>query len=247
MQQELLGKTALVTGGAKRIGAAIALALAEAGVNVVLHYRSSATEVAMTAERARSYGVRVWTFAGDFEHPDAADTLFDHATQQAGPIDYLINSASIFPEQTLLETTSDAVLQNVTVNSIAPFLLSKAFAAQKCEGSIINLLDTMICDYDKRHVPYHLSKQMLFSLTRMMAVEFAPKIRVNAIAPGLILPPAGEDESYLEGLKNSNPLQRYGNPDDVCAALLFLLHSSFITGQVIFVDGGRHMRGKMYD
>ena len=135
---------------------------------------------------------------------------------------------------------------NVNVNALAPFLLSRAFAAQQREGCIINFLDTRIMDYDKTHVSYHLSKRMLFSITRMMALEFAPKVRVNAIAPGLILPPEGKDETYLQDLAPSNPLQTYGGPGDIVEAVLFLLRGRYITGQVVYVDGGRHMLGGVY-
>ncbi|MCH7709078.1 MAG: SDR family oxidoreductase [Myxococcales bacterium] len=107
-------------------------------------------------------------------------------------------------------------------------------------------MDTRITDYDKSHVSYHLSKRMLFSMTRMMALEFAPKVRVNAIAPGLILPPEGKDETYLQDLARSNPLLAYGGPGDVVEAVLFLLQGRFVTGQVLYVDGGRHLLGGVY-
>jgi hypothetical protein len=108
------------------------------------------------------------------------------------------------------------------------------------------MLDTRAFDHDPRHFAYHLSKRTLFSLTRIMAAEFAPKIQVNAIASGLILPPEGKDESYLASLAHTNPMQRYGGPRDITEAVLFLLRSTFITGQVIHVDGGRHLKGAFY-
>jgi pteridine reductase len=106
-------------------------------------------------------------------------------------------------------------------------------------------LDTRVAGYDRQHVAYHLSKQMLCTLTRMMAVEFAPRIRVNAVAPGLILPPEGKGMDYLEGLKGTNPLNQYGSAEDISAAAVFLIGSAFITGQGIHVDGGRHLKGMM--
>ncbi|HNR34300.1 MAG TPA: SDR family oxidoreductase, partial [Candidatus Hydrogenedentes bacterium] len=140
----------------------------------------------------------------------------------------------------------EAFYDAVNLNALAPFLLGRCLAAQKRPGGIVNLLDARIADYDREHASYHLSKRLLFTLTRMMAVEFAPCVRVNGIAPGLILPPEGKDESYLAQLAATNPLNRYGSPDDVAEAVLYLLRSDFVTGQVIFVDGGRHMRGGMY-
>ena len=108
-------------------------------------------------------------------------------------------------------------------------------------------LDTMVMDYDKKHLPYHLSKRTLQTLTRIMAMEFAPAIRVNAVAPGLILPPAGKGLEYLEQLVSSNPLHRYGGPEDIVQAVFYLLGAEFVTGQTLFVDGGRHLRGSMYE
>ncbi|MFW6158915.1 MAG: SDR family oxidoreductase, partial [Planctomycetota bacterium] len=118
--------------------------------------------------------------------------------------------------------------------------------AQGRDGAIVNFLDTRVVAYDREHVAYHLSKRMLFSLTRMMALEFAPAVRVNAVAPGLILPPPGRDRAYLERLKSSNPLNRVGTLGQVTEAVLFLLGNEFVTGQVVFVDGGQHMNGRTY-
>ncbi len=242
---ELRARTALITGAAKRIGAAVSLALARAGVNVLIHHRRSAPEAEAVAAEARQRGVEARVLSADLSNPESAEALFDAAAAQ-GPVDFLINSASVFSEQSLAGFTAEDLQHNLDINTLAPLTLSRRFAAQGRTGAIVNFLDTMIDDYDRRHVPYHLSKQMLFSLTRMMAVDFAPRIRVNAVAPGLILPPDGQDLSYLESLKASNPLQRYGSPDGICEAVLFLLKSGFVTGQVIYVDGGRHMRGNMY-
>ena len=125
-------------------------------------------------------------------------------------------------------------------------MIARAFGAQGIEGVIVNFLDTRIEDYDRKHAAYHLSKRMLYTLTRMMAIEFAPLVRVNAVAPGLILPPPGKDESYLAQLAHTNPLGRYGDPSHIVEAVLFLVRNDFVTGQVVFVDGGRHLKGKMY-
>jgi NAD(P)-dependent dehydrogenase (short-subunit alcohol dehydrogenase family) len=242
----LSGKTALVTGAAKRIGRAVVHRLVREGLRVVVHYRDSAAEAQALVSDIAAQGGTAWALAADFETPDTAESLFEQAVALAGPIDFLINSASIFPEGTLREMTSDDVTTNMNVNAMAPFLLGRAFASRNRAGAIINFLDTMIMDYDKRHVPYHLSKQALYSLTRMMAVEYAPHVRVNAVAPGLVLPPPGRDEDYLRELAHTNPLQRYGSTDGIAEAVVFLLRSGFITGQVIFIDGGRHLRGSMY-
>ena len=111
----------------------------------------------------------------------------------------------------------------------------------------MNLLDARVTAYDRQHASYHVSKRVLLTLTRMLAMELAPRIAVNAVAPGLILPPKGQDESYLQKLLDSNPLHRHGDPSDVTDAILFLVTSRFITGQILYVDGGYHMKGHLYD
>jgi len=242
----LAGKTALITGAAKRLGAATALALAHRGANLVLHYNTSAEPMAELARQASALGVKVWTLSADLADVDAAAVLFPRAVEAAGPIDFLINNAAVFPDNRLADLTPDDLYGNININALAPLLIARCFAAQQRPGAIVNFLDTRIVDADKRHAAYHLSKRMLFTLTRMMALEFAPGVRVNAVAPGLILPPPGEDEDYLERLASTNPLGRYGSPHDIAEAVLFLLCSDFITGQVLFVDGGRHLRGSMY-
>lgn len=243
---DLAGKTALVTGGGKRLGAATALALADAGVHSVIHYRSSAAEAHDVAGALEQRGVRAWLVQGDLADPAGARTLWAQASAQAGPIDFLINSASIFPEGTLDELDGPALQENAQVNTLAPAALARCLAETGRAGVIINFLDTMVRDYDRKHVAYHLSKKMLHDLTRMMAVEYAPRLRVNGVAPGLVLPPEGKDLSYLEALKHSNPLQTYGCAEQVAHAVLFLLRNTFITGQTIYIDGGRNLRGTMY-
>lgn len=243
---DLSGRTALVTGAAKRLGAAMVRALAEEGVRVVLHYRSAREEAEELAESLRHGGATVWTAQAALGAAGAAEALFAEAEALSGGIDMVVNSASIFPKGTLHDLDEARLLENLQVNTLAPFALARCLAGTGRSGCVLNLLDTRIADYDREHVPYHLSKRALYSLTRMMAEEFAPRLRVNAVAPGLVLPPPGEDEAYLARLAHTNPLARHGGAEDVAAAAVFLLKSDFITGQVVFVDGGRHLRGSMY-
>lgn len=241
------GKTALVTGAARRLGRAIALALADEGCGVVVHYRRSAEAARQTAADIEARGGRAWCVQADLGVLAAAEALLPRAAElAAGPVDVLVNSAAVFPDDRVTDFGWDALAGCVVTNAMAPLVLSRALAAQGRQGSIVNLLDARMVDYDARHASYHLSKRMLLSLTRMTALEFAPSIRVNAVAPGLILPPPGQDEGYLQKLASTNPLRRWGRPEDVAAAVVFLLRSDFITGQVIYVDGGRHMRGQTY-
>ncbi len=242
----LAGKTALVTGAGRRLGRAVTLALARAGANVVLHYRCSAAEAEATAAEAHLLGASTWLLQADLSTPSAAADLVEKAAAEAGRLDLLVNNASIFHECGFADSTSEAVLENVNMNALAPMYAARAFAAQQRPGAIVNMIDAMTADYDRKHVPYHLAKRMLLTLTSIMAVEFAPLVRVNAVAPGLILPPEGEDTAYLEALKHSNPLNRYGSEDGVTDAVLYLLRAEFVTGQTLYVDGGRHLRGNMY-
>lgn len=242
----LSGQTALVTGSAARLGRATALALAAEGANVVVHYGSSAQHAEQTAEEVRRTGAKAWALQADLAKLEGTAGLFQEACRAAGPIDILVNNASIFDPSRLDEFTPDELMRNVQVNAMAPLLLGRALAAQGRPGVVVNFLDSAITRYDASHAAYHLSKRMLFSITRMMALEFAPKVRVNAVAPGLILPPAGKDESYLHKLAAGVPLRRTGATRDVTDAVLFLVKSGFVTGQVIFVDGGHHMNGCVY-
>jgi NAD(P)-dependent dehydrogenase (short-subunit alcohol dehydrogenase family) len=238
----LAGQTALITGAARRLGRAMALALADEGVNVVVHYNTSAAEAEQLCQQLAGRGVNACSVRADLAAADQHEPLIEKAQQAAGSLDILINNASIFPPGTLEDITFDDVAANLQVNAWAPFALSRAFARQAGRGKIVNLLDSKLTRYDWAHAAYYLSKHMLAVIARMTALEFAPDITVNAVAPGLILPPPGEDESYLERMGHMLPLKRHGSPSDVAEAALFLLRSDFITGQVIFVDGGAHLR-----
>ena len=243
----LAGRTALVTGGAKRLGRAMVLALAAQGARVVVHHNHSEREAAVVCEEVRRSGGSAWRVQGDLAQAGQAESIFREAVAQAGAVDILINNASIFERDTVWDATEESVLLNLRIHAMAPLSLARAMAGQGITGHIVNLLDTRVTVYDKEHASYHISKRVLLTLTRMLALELAPKIAVNGIAPGLILPPAGQDEAYLQRLAHTNPLQRHGGPQDVVDAALFLLGSRFITGQILYVDGGYHMKGHMYD
>jgi NAD(P)-dependent dehydrogenase (short-subunit alcohol dehydrogenase family) len=235
MTFEVRGRRALVTGGAKRIGRATALALAGAGADVVVHYRASEGEAAEAVGEIERRGGRAWRLDADLADPAAAASLFARAEALAGPVDIVINSASIFPADTLVTTTVEALAANMQINAFAPFLLGRALATTGREGAIINFLDTRIVHNDAAHAAYHLSKRALFTFTRMMALTFAPR-----------LPPPGEDDSFLRRMAGENPLGRHGDLAGVVDAVMFLLRSDFVTGQTIFVDGGFHLKGSVY-
>jgi len=243
----LTGRTALVTGAAKRLGRAIGLALARQGVNIVVHYHRSAPAAHALCEEIRRVGVSAWPLPCDLSDAQQTQGLVEQAVSQAGPIDILVNNASIFDKETLWETSEQSLWRNLQIHAMAPLVLARALAQPGRAGHIVNLLDTRVTTYDREHASYHISKRVLLTMTRMLALELAPGIAVNAVAPGLILPPAGQDESYLQKLTHANPLKRRGDPADVTDAVLFLLRSRFITGQIIYVDGGYHMKGHTYD
>jgi len=237
----LTGRTALVTGAAKRIGRAVSFALAEAGANVVIHYRRSAPEAEQLVRDIESSGARAWPLRADLAVEDDLEHLVDRACEAAGALDILVNNSSVFPPSSFDSFDLAELTESVEINAWAPFVLARHFARRADSGHIVNMLDTRIVGYDWAHVAYHSSKYLLGLFTRMMAIQFAPKIAVNAVAPGLILPPEGKDQSYLESLKDRVPLKRIGSVQDVADAVLFLVGSRFITGEVIFVDGGRHL------
>lgn len=243
MATSITGKTALVTGGARRIGREVVLALARAGANVVVHYRSSSGEAEALTKELEKLGVGAWKVQADLSDQAELDTLIARAVELAGPIHILINNASTFPASQFETVTLNELLSSVTIDAWAPFALGRSFAAQPEARHIVNMLDTRIVGaYDWNHFAYNAAKHMLGLFTVMMAIKLAPRIGVNAVAPGLILPPEGKPASYIEGLKDSLPLKRIGNPSFVADAVLYFVTSEFVTGQVIFVDGGRHIR-----
>lgn len=249
-ENRLKGRCALVTGSAKRLGKAVALELARAGADVIIHYNSSKDEAESVRDSALSLGVKATILSADFSVDGKAEALIEAAFEVAPNLNLLVNSASIFPSNSLGDVTLGDVNSNVLVNAWVPFVLSRSFAGRVRSGSIVNMLDSRITDFDHSHAAYHMSKHMLALLTRLSATEFAPTVAVNAVAPGLVLPPVGRDGAgstggakYMEGMASGLPLKKCGTPEDVAEAVLFLLASRFITGQIIYVDGGRHVRG----
>ena len=254
----LQGKAVLVTGGARRLGRAIAAALAREGADVVVHYRRSAAEAESAAAALRALGVQAWTVAADLADPAQAETLWERAEALAGRgrLSVLVNSASVFPEDTLAGFTPAGLEASLRVNALAPVLLCRRFAAALSAaarpegrpegGAIVNLLDSRMLGRMKAHLTYQLSKRLLADFTRLLAVELAPAVRVNAVAPGMVLPPPGLTEERLRRLAATNLLGRWGEPADVARAVLFLVQNDFVTGEVLFVDGGGAVKESLY-
>jgi len=236
------GRTVLVTGGAKRIGRHIALACAHEGMNVIIHYHRSKQDAQRLVTELAAEKISAWAVGGALDAPGRCEKIVRTASSLCGnSLWLLVNNASVFPENQLDKVSFGDLANNVHVNAWAPLCMSRAFAKTAQSGSVVNLLDARIAGHDKNHVAYILSKHMLAAITKMCALEFAPRIRVNAVAPGLILPPPGETSAYLTRLKNTVPLKMHGRPEDIAAAVVFLAKSPFITGETIFVDGGKHL------
>lgn len=240
-------QTALITGGAKRIGAAIAKSLAQEGINLVLHYRASAEEATQLAAELSQYDVQIDLVQADLLDRVSVEAMVATIKEKIGDIDILINNASMFNKEDLFSLNPQNLWDNIQVHALHPFLLTQAFfSKESTHGNVINFLDTRIYGYDYEHVPYHLSKKMLHSFTKMLAFELAPNVRVNAIAPGPILPPINGNADRVAKVTAQTPLQRFGSPDNVTQTVLFFLKNDFITGQVICVDGGFHLGESFY-
>lgn len=238
---ELSGRTALVTGAAKRVGNAIAIGLAKQGANVVIHYGKSEEEAKSLRQELVRLGVKSWLVKADLSDPESCEKLIEKAHESSDEIDILVNNASIFSPNSIHNVTFEDVKLNLLVNAWTPFLLSRYFSERTENGRIVNILDTRIIGYDFDNFAYYLSKRMLEILTKSMALKLAPKITVNGVAPGLILTPEGKDYSYLEQKKDTVPLKKYGAVSNIVETVLFLLRNDFVTGEIIHVDGGKHL------
>lgn len=237
-------KAALVTGGARRIGRALGLALAEAGYAVAVHHHASrAAADALAAEIARAGG-RAVALAADLADEAAVRDLLPRAAAALGPIGVLVNNASIFENDTVATATRESWDAHLAVNLRAPFVLTQRFAAllpETAGGVVINLLDERVWNLTPYFVSYTLSKAALWTLTRTMALALAPRVRVNGIGPGPTLPsPRQSAVHFLDRCRNM-PLQRGTSPSEIAAALRFILDAPAMTGQMIALDGGEHL------
>jgi NAD(P)-dependent dehydrogenase (short-subunit alcohol dehydrogenase family) len=238
-------KIILVTGGAKRVGRHIAKHLAAAGHGVVIHANVGAGEAEALAKDLRAGGAKVCSVAADLSDLAATDALIGRAAQLVGaPLSGLVNSASIFDLDTPDAIDSAAFDRAMAVNLRAPALLSQHFAAQADAGAdacIVNILDQKLWNMNPDFFSYTLSKAGLLSATDMMARSFAPKVRVNAIAPGLLLPSHDQTQAEFEAVASLNPMERPIALDDVAGAVDFLMTNTSLTGQVIHTDNGQRM------
>jgi NAD(P)-dependent dehydrogenase (short-subunit alcohol dehydrogenase family) len=241
---EIAGKNALVTGGAHRVGRALALALASSGANVFVHYNSSAGPAEETAQEVRAMGVAAAIGQADLSDPRLGPRLIEEAADALGEISLLVNSASGFPRDRFQNATLDGWRAAHDLTLAGPVFLTQAFAAAlggDRSGAVVNVTDVKTATPYRDHFSYVVAKGGLDTFTRAAAVALAPRIRVNAVALGVILPPPGEDEAYVERLAAKVPLRRAGGTDPVAAAVLELLSNDFITGEIVRLDGGAHL------
>ncbi len=232
---------ALITGASDRIGKSFAISLAHLGYDILLHYNSSEEKAKNTQKRIRSIGRECLIRQADFKNEKQVTELIS-GFQQEKPIEILINNASDFIKSNIHTEGFELLDHHFDINFKAPYLLTKSFAKKYKEGLIINILDGDVGKNKTEYLDYLMSKKALEALTYMSAVQLAPHIRVNGIAPGIILPPKGESEAFIEELAKKIPLQRVGDPQNLIEALSFFVQNKFITGQVIFVDGGGRLQ-----
>jgi NAD(P)-dependent dehydrogenase (short-subunit alcohol dehydrogenase family) len=236
------GKVALVTGGARRVGRALSLALAEAGADVIVHYNASAGEAQNVAREIEALGGRALALQADVAHGADVRRLVREVESDWGRLDILVNSAATFESAPFLEIGEDEWDRVLAVNLKGPFLLMQSAAPLlrvSGDGVIINIADLSAFQPWPSYAHHAVSKAGLIHLTRIAARALAPSIRVNCIAPGTVLPPEGYTGIGSDGTSDRRLVTPAGTPEDVARALLFLIESSFITGQTIVIDGGR--------
>jgi NAD(P)-dependent dehydrogenase (short-subunit alcohol dehydrogenase family) len=241
---EIAGRVALVTGGGRRVGRALALGLAGAGAEVFVHYNTAAEPAMAVAAEIAAAGGRAAVGAMDLSDPAQAPHLVNMAAEKLGEVSILVNSASGFATDTLDDLTVAGWRRSHEVTLTAPVFLTQAFAAalgDESRGAVLNITDARTMYPYREHLSYIVAKGGLDAFTRAAALALAPRIRVNAVALGVILPPPGESDGYVETLAESLPLRRVGGTDPVVEAGLSLIRNDFVTGEIVRVDGGGHL------
>ena len=241
---ELRGRVALVTGAGVRVGRALALALAGEGMHVAVHYSASARGAEETVRLARERGASAQAFRADLTRPDSPAALIDDVASHFGALHVLLNSAAVMMRTPVDDVTVDEWDAMFALNLRAPFFLARAAAARMPAdgGAIVNIADLAAFESWPEYIPHGISKAGVVHMTRGLARVLAPRVRVNAVAPGAVLLPDKWGPEAAERLARTTPLGRIGSPDDVVQAVLFLLQADYVTGETVVVDGGRHVR-----
>lgn len=234
----------LVTGAARRIGRALALDLSGRGFGVGVHYHTSEREAAAVVAEIEAGGGRAVALAADLACEDQLESLVGRAIERLGPLTCLVNNASTFERDTALDATRASWDRHFEVNLRAPFVLIQHFARAlpaDLQGSIVNLIDERVWNLTPHFVSYTASKAALWTLTRTLAVALAPRIRVNAVGPGAVMASEHETEASFGRLGAALPRGRTTGAKEVCHAVRFLIEAPAVTGQMIAVDGGKHL------
>lgn len=241
---ELRGKVGLVTGGGRRVGRALALALADRGMVVAVHYNESEKGAREVVASIANGGGRAKTFGADLTGPTAPAALVQQVVADLGSLDVLVNSAAVMVRTPFGEVDVHEWDRIFALNLRAPFFLSQAAAShlRRARGAIVNIADLAAFETWPGYVPHGLTKSGIVHMTKALARVLAPDVRVNAVAPGTVLLPDDWSDADRDRLDKTTPLERQGSPDDVASAMLFLLDADYITGETIIVDGGRHVR-----
>lgn len=233
--------TVLITGSGKRLGKHLACSLAEKGFNIALHCNNSVVEATNTKQIIRRLGVECELFVADLTDSKAGISMIEQVAERFDDFSVLINSASSFGTGTTAQTDEELFDAQLSINLKTPFFLTKAFSKNVESGSVINILDTYINTNIFIHSAYLVAKKALAGFTGIAGREFGPNIRVNGISPGLILASSEKEEKLFETIAEKLPLQRVGTPDDIVKTVSFLLDCDYITGEIINIDGGRHL------
>ena len=228
--------TAIVTGGAIRIGKAMALHLAGKGFNIALHHHKSAPSAII--EKIKSQDVQCRSYPCDFSNLEEAERFIEKVLVDFDDVELLINSAANFIQENLEKTQKDTLTNTLNLNLMSPYLLMRDYKRSINKGMIINIIDERVRKHISTFAAYSVSKVGLKYLTELAAVEWGETVRVNGIAPGLILPPQGGAPNYLEKAAKKIPTRNHGNMENLLQALDYLLENQFINGDTLFVDGG---------
>ena len=250
-----MNKTALITGGARRIGRGIALALAREGYDVIIHFSGSEQEAYNLEKHLNSFGVRATCLKANLLEDQEINSLIRRSIEKIGKkITLLINNASIFEEDSIQTMTLESWHRHIYTNLKAPVFLSQSFAEQvpECEtdingellsgANIINIIDQKVLNLNPKFITYTLAKSGLWNFTKLAAQALGPKIRVNAIGPGPVLKASHQTKEKFQNHRRKTLLGRGSDVDEICRAIIFILSSPGLTGQMISIDGGEHLK-----
>jgi pteridine reductase len=241
---ELRGRVALVTGGARRVGAAIARALAAKGMHVGVHFGSSSKEAEQVVKELRAMGVKAEPFGADLRKVEEAKGLGDRVAKYFGTLDVVVNSAANMIEGPVESVTPEQWEETFSLNLRAPFFVTQGALAhlRKGKGKVVNIADLAGLEPWPKYVAHCTSKAGVIMLTKSLARALAPDITVNAVAPGAVLLPDDWDDAARKHFAETTPLKRLGSAEDVAGAVIYLLEADYVTGEVLVVDGGRLLR-----